>query len=63
MDGITLTRKIKSDAKLKSMPVLLLTSLGSEQDMKKGLEAGANAYFVKKDFKQKSLFDLINKLI
>lgn len=63
MDGVTLTRKIKSNARLKSIPVLLLTSLGSEEDKKKGLEAGANAYFVKKDFKQKSLFDLINKLI
>ncbi|WP_456442947.1 hybrid sensor histidine kinase/response regulator [Caldithrix abyssi] len=63
MDGIELTRKIKTEQKMKSIPVILLTSLGSESDRKKGLEAGANAYFIKQDFKQKSLLDLIHKLI
>ncbi|MHB2155205.1 hybrid sensor histidine kinase/response regulator [Calditrichota bacterium GD2] len=63
MDGIELTRKIKAEQKMKSIPVILLTSLGSESDRKKGLEAGANAYFIKQDFKQKSLLDLIHKLI
>ncbi|WP_457565406.1 hybrid sensor histidine kinase/response regulator [Caldithrix abyssi] len=63
MDGVELTRKIKAEQKMKSIPVILLTSLGSESDRKKGLEAGANAYFIKQDFKQKSLLDLIHKLI
>ncbi len=63
MNGIDLTQKVKSDEKLKKIPLILLTSLGSEEDKKKGLEAGANAYFVKQNFKQKSLLDLVQKLI
>ena len=63
MDGITLTRKIKSDSKLKDIPLILLTSLDAEEDRKKGLEAGANAYFVKGDFKQNSILEIIKKLI
>lgn len=63
MDGIALTKKIRKDPKLKSMPLILLTSLGSKEDQKRGLEAGANAYFIKSSFEQKSLLDLIKTLI
>ncbi len=63
MDGIELTKRVKSDPALKNVPLILLTSLGSEKDKQRGLEAGANAYFIKQDFKQKSLLDLIHKLI
>jgi len=63
MDGIALTKKIRKDQKLKNMPLILLTSLGSKEDQKRGLEAGANAYFIKSSFEQKSLLDLIKTLI
>ncbi len=63
MDGIELTKKVKSDRKLKKLPVVLLTSLGSEEDREKGLKAGANAYFVKGDFKQSSILELIKTLV
>ncbi len=63
MDGIALTKKIRKDPKLKNMPLILLTSLGSKEDQKRGLEAGANAYFIKSSFEQKSLLDLIKTLI
>ncbi len=63
MDGITLTKKIRKNEKLKEIPLILLTSLGSKEDQKRGLDAGANAYFVKSSFEQKSLLDLIKTLI
>ena len=63
MDGIALTKKIRKNEKLKNMPLILLTSLGSKEDQKRGLDAGANAYFIKSSFEQKSLLDLIKTLI
>ncbi|NOX87466.1 MAG: hybrid sensor histidine kinase/response regulator [Calditrichaeota bacterium] len=63
IDGFELTAKIRQDQKLKELPVILLTSLGSEEDRKKGLQVGANAYFAKSEFDQRTLLDIVQKLI
>ena len=43
VDGFELTRKIRSRAELEQLPVILVTSLGSDEDKNKGAEAGADA--------------------
>ncbi len=63
MNGFELTKKVRKNEKLKSVPLILLTSLGSEEDRRKGMESGATAYFIKSSFEQKSLLELIEKLI
>ncbi len=63
MNGFELTRNVRKNEKLQSIPLILLTSLGSEEDRKKGMESGATAYFIKSSFEQKSLLELIEKLI
>lgn len=47
LDGFAVLKELKSDVKLRSVPVLLLTNLGQDDDIKKGKELGANDYFVK----------------
>ncbi|MGZ3844551.1 MAG: hybrid sensor histidine kinase/response regulator transcription factor [Flavisolibacter sp.] len=47
MDGIELTRKIKTDKRTSHIPVILLTALNGEKDQIKGLETGANDYITK----------------
>ncbi len=47
MDGYTLCKQIKSDPKLNEVPVVLMTSLSSPQDVLKGLECGADNFFRK----------------
>jgi CheY-like chemotaxis protein len=52
MDGIEVLRAIRSDDKLKKLPVVMLTSSREGPDLKKCYEIGANAYVVKPvDFK------------
>lgn len=63
MDGFTLTSRIRADRELDSLPVVLVTALGSAEDRARGLEAGANAYLVKSGFEQDSLLDAIRRLI
>ncbi len=44
IDGLTVVRRIRSDAALRRMPCLLLTASDRMQDELSGLEAGADAY-------------------
>ena len=61
MDGIEVLRAIRSDEKLRTIPVVMLTSSREEPDLKKSYELGVNAYVVKPvDFK--SFIDAVKQL-
>lgn len=47
MDGLEATRGIKENMKTRSIPVVMVTALGSVTDMVDGLEAGADDYIEK----------------
>jgi two-component system, OmpR family, response regulator VanR len=47
MDGFTLCKALKSDPVLKSIPVMLLTSLSNPEDVIKGLQSGADNFLTK----------------
>jgi two-component system chemotaxis sensor kinase CheA len=63
MDGLTLTAKVRQDKKYKELPIILVTSLASEDDRRKGVEAGANAYITKPAFDQEVLIDTLRRLV
>ncbi|NWJ47564.1 MAG: response regulator [Chloroflexi bacterium] len=63
MDGYQLTREIKQNPHLAELPVVVVTSLGSDEDKAKGLQAGADAYIVKNSFDQQSLLTTIRQLV
>ena len=47
LDGLEVLRQVKNDARLKSTPVVMLTSSQDESDIRRSYELGANAYVVK----------------
>lgn len=47
MDGLEVLQAIRNDPKLKTTPVVMLTSSREEPDLKKSYELGVNAYVVK----------------
>jgi DNA-binding response OmpR family regulator len=47
IDGLEVLRKIRSDERTKSVPVVILTSSGEERDRIASYELGANSYVVK----------------
>ncbi|MDD5037357.1 MAG: hybrid sensor histidine kinase/response regulator [Methylococcaceae bacterium] len=63
IDGLTLTAKIRADKKYPDLPIILVTSLASEEDKRRGLEVGANAYISKPSFDQRVLLDCLERLI
>ncbi|KJU86062.1 chemotaxis protein histidine kinase-like protein [Candidatus Magnetobacterium bavaricum] len=63
MDGLTLAETIRSDNKYKDLPIVLITALSSDEDKKRGMQAGANAYITKPTFDHKVLLDVLKRLI
>ena len=47
VDGLEVLRTVKSDPRLRSTPVVILTSSREEQDVVRSYELGVNAYVVK----------------
>jgi two-component system, chemotaxis family, sensor kinase CheA len=47
LDGIALTERVRKDSRFATLPVVLVTTHGTEEDRQRGLSAGANAYLVK----------------
>ena len=47
MDGLKLIALIRGDARTKSLPIIIVTTEGAEEDRKRGLALGANAYIPK----------------
>ena len=62
MNGFELTKKLKDDFETCHIPVILLTAYISDEHVKEGVEAGADAY-VTKPFSMKFLLLQINKLL
>ena len=63
VDGFQLTERIRSELAMHELPVVLITSLASEEHRRRGLESGAQAYIVKSQFDQGSLLEVIQQLL
>jgi len=63
LDGLGLTRAIRSTPALASLPVLMVTSRAADADRREGLEAGADAYLVKQDFDEARLLAAVRQLL
>lgn len=62
MDGFELTTRIRADAGLRDLPVVLVTAHESRENKERGIEVGANAYVVKSSFEQSNLLEIIRRL-
>ena len=63
LDGLELTRAIRAGQARPSLPVVIVTSRGSADDRRKGIEAGADAYMAKQDFDQQALLTTVKRLV
>ncbi|WP_435022633.1 hybrid sensor histidine kinase/response regulator (plasmid) [Tundrisphaera sp. TA3] len=63
MDGIQLVRSIKSDARLRGTPVIIVSYKDREEDRMRGLDAGADGYLTKSSFHDRTFLDAVVDLI
>jgi len=47
MDGLKLVSLVRGNASYKNIPIIMITTEGAEEDRKKALAIGANAYLTK----------------
>jgi two-component system, OmpR family, alkaline phosphatase synthesis response regulator PhoP len=62
MDGLTACHLIKNDPATKSIPVIMVTAVGFELNIKLSQQMGANGY-VTKPFTPKDLLDKIEQVL
>ena len=62
MNGFETTRAVRANPKTRDIPIIMLSALNSDSDIKEGMEAGANE-FVTKPFVQERLISSIQNQI
>ncbi|MEG3897038.1 MULTISPECIES: hybrid sensor histidine kinase/response regulator [unclassified Microcoleus] len=63
LDGLGLTVKIRQQKEYSELPIILVTSLASDEDRQRGADAGANAYIPKGTFNQDVLIETLKRLV
>lgn len=63
MDGFSLTRRLRSEEQYRHVPIVIITSREKEEDKRRGIEAGADAYIVKSGLNQGSLIDTLQAVL
>jgi two-component system chemotaxis sensor kinase CheA len=63
LDGLALTERIRKHREYNEIPVVLVTTLSTDDDRRRGAEAGANAYITKGSFNQEVLLETLERLI
>jgi len=62
LSGIDVCRKLKNDEKFKHIPIIIFSAKILDNDIRMGLEAGAEEY-ITKPFSSKDLLEIINRYI
>ena len=63
MDGFALTAALRAEERYRDVPIIIITSRQKDEDKRRGIPAGADAYIVKGDFEQGSLVDTLRGLL
>ncbi|MFA5777036.1 MAG: response regulator [Parcubacteria group bacterium] len=62
-DGFEVLKELKSYEKTKKIPVVLLTNLGSLNDIEKAIALGATTYLIKADYKLEEVSRKIKEIL
>ncbi|MFC7612214.1 response regulator [Teichococcus aestuarii] len=63
LDGFGLLQAMKNDPRPAPVPVILMTSRASAEDVRRGLDLGAGAYITKQKFDQRELLATISQML
>ncbi len=62
-NGFTVLQEMRTDDKLKQIPVMVLSNLSQEHDVTRAKKLGAAAYLVKSNFTLQKVVDTLRKIL
>lgn len=63
LDGFEVIRTVKNDDETKTIPILIMSNLGQEDHIQKGLEMGALGYIVKSQYTPSKVVEKIKEIL
>jgi two-component system chemotaxis sensor kinase CheA len=63
LDGLQLIKNMRAHSRLANVPVLIVSSHGTDEDRQRGLDAGADGYIVKTSFDEAGLLSAVSRLL
>ena len=63
MDGFMLTENLKKNEELAHIPIIIISSLASEEDQNRAYSLGASKYIIKNSFNNHNLLEAVHSLI
>jgi CheY-like chemotaxis protein len=63
MQGFEVLRALKADPATAAIPVIILSNLGQDSDVKQAMEAGAAGYFVKANLSLQALVKQVGEML
>ena len=63
MDGFEFVQALRREKMYKDIPIIIVTTRENDADKRRGLEAGADAYILKKEFTSEGLLDTLERLL
>ena len=62
MDGLKLVSMVRNDPAHKGIPIIIITTEGADEDRKRGIALGANAY-IPKPIQTADLLNVVNQIL
>ena len=63
IDGFEVLSRVKGDASLTSIPIIILSNLGQKEEVEKGLDLGAVDYLIKAHFTPGEIIEKIKNIL
>jgi DNA-binding response OmpR family regulator len=63
MDGFEVIKIVKGDPETKDIPILIMSNLGQEDHIQKGLDLGAMGYIVKSQYTPSKVVEKIKEIL
>ncbi len=63
MNGFEVLAKLKANEKVKAIPVIIISNLGQEADVQKGMQLGAEEFLIKANFTLDEIMSKVQKVL
>jgi len=63
IDGFEVLRDLRGNPKTKDLPIIILSNLGQEYEVKRGMSLGADRFLTKADLTPSKVSDAVNGLL